>query len=55
MPFLKYLKTTELSTYKKAILPLGATEQHGPFLPIGTDSIIIEGLLKKLIYSQIRS
>ena len=48
MPFLKNLKTTELSQYKKAILPLGATEQHGPFLPIGTDSIIMEGLLEKI-------
>lgn len=29
------------------VLPLGATEQHGPALPIGTDTIIAEALCKK--------
>ncbi len=29
-----------------AILPLGATEQHGPHLPLSTDSDINRGLLK---------
>ena len=28
------------------VLPLGATEQHGPALPIGTDTLIAEGLCK---------
>jgi creatinine amidohydrolase len=28
-----------------AVLPLAATEQHGPHLPVGTDSIIAECLL----------
>lgn len=28
-----------------AVLPLAATEQHGPHLPAGTDSLIAEGLL----------
>lgn len=28
-----------------AVLPLGSTEAHGPHLPLGTDSIIVEGLL----------
>ncbi len=28
-----------------AVLPLAATEQHGPHLPTGTDSIIAEGLI----------
>lgn len=28
-----------------AVLPLGATEQHGPHLPLSTDSDIAEGLL----------
>lgn len=27
-----------------AVLPLGATEQHGPHLPFGTDTIIAEGV-----------
>lgn len=28
------------------VLPLGATEQHGPALPIGTDTLIAESLCK---------
>jgi creatinine amidohydrolase len=28
-----------------AILPLAATEQHGPHLPVGTDALIAEGML----------
>ena len=30
-----------------AILPLAATEQHGPHLPLGTDSIIARGLIER--------
>lgn len=30
-----------------AILPVAATEQHGPHLPIGTDSMINEGLIAR--------
>jgi creatinine amidohydrolase len=29
-----------------AILPLAAVEQHGPHLPVGTDTLIAEGMLK---------
>jgi creatinine amidohydrolase len=29
------------------VLPLGATEQHGPALPIGTDTIIAEALCRQ--------
>lgn len=28
-----------------AVLPLGATEQHGPHLSIGTDSVIVDGIV----------
>ena len=28
-----------------AILPIAATEQHGPHLPVGTDALIMEGML----------
>jgi creatinine amidohydrolase len=48
MSFLKNLKTTDIVNYKKGILPFGATEQHGPFLPLGTDSIIMQGILEKI-------
>lgn len=30
------------------VLPLGAIEQHGPHLPIGTDSLIVEGIVEAL-------
>ncbi|QYK40456.1 MAG: creatininase family protein [Paracoccaceae bacterium] len=31
-----------------AVLPLAATEQHGPHLPTGTDSLIMAGMLERL-------
>ena len=30
-----------------AILPTAAIEQHGPHLPVGTDTLIMEGMLKQ--------
>jgi len=32
----------------RAILPIGAIEQHGPFLPITTDTIIAEGVSHRI-------
>ncbi len=32
-----------------AILPVGATEQHGPHLPLGTDSVINEGIVSRAV------
>jgi creatinine amidohydrolase len=29
-----------------AVLPLGATEQHGPHLPLSVDTVLVEGVLK---------
>ncbi len=34
-----------LSERAVAVLPLGAVETHGPHLPLGTDTLIAEGLL----------
>lgn len=28
-----------------AVLPLGATEQHGPHLPLGVDSVLVDGIV----------
>jgi creatinine amidohydrolase len=32
-----------------AVLPLAATEQHGPHLPLGTDTFIMEGYIEKVV------
>ena len=32
-----------------AVLPLAATEQHGPHLPLGTDTIIMEGYIERVV------
>ena len=54
----KHFTTTELKekilTNKKnsvksfAILPVGCTEQHGPYLPLETDSIIADAICEEL-------
>ncbi|MFP5077147.1 creatininase family protein [Rhizobium sp. YIM 134829] len=32
-----------------AVLPLGAHEQHGPHLPFETDTLIVEGIVRRLV------
>ena len=32
-----------------AILPVGATEQHGPHLPVYTDTCIAEGMVRRVV------
>jgi creatinine amidohydrolase len=48
---LKELKTTDFDPNKKYtfVLPMGATEQHGPFLPLGTDTYCQDAILEKAI------
>ena len=48
--FLERMKTTDFDAKKKRIfvIPMGATEQHGPFLPLGTDSYIQDEVIKRL-------
>lgn len=49
---LKYLRPHEvraiLARDPRLIVPVGTTEQHGPHLPIGTDTILIERLADDL-------
>ncbi|MBP5856861.1 creatininase family protein [Marivibrio halodurans] len=46
------LKTTDFAALDPertvALLPVGAVEQHGPHLPLGTDTIILESLIDGL-------
>ena len=47
------LKTTDFPSRTEeptlAVLPLGAVEQHGPHLPLGTDSAILAAILDALL------
>ncbi|HEX6645645.1 MAG TPA: creatininase family protein [Nitrososphaeraceae archaeon] len=47
-----YLSNIDLEKWKKKsnqiIIPIGSLEQHGPHLPVSTDSIIIEYLAKNI-------
>ncbi len=47
--FLEEMKTTDFVTNKKYtfVVPMGATEQHGPFLPLGTDSYIQDVIIER--------
>jgi creatinine amidohydrolase/Fe(II)-dependent formamide hydrolase-like protein len=43
--------STQLGSVSKetiCVLPLGATEQHGPQLPVGTDQFIADGIAERL-------
>jgi creatinine amidohydrolase len=42
------LNNHEIQSGKKIIIPLGSIEQHGPHLPISTDTIIAEYLANQL-------
>jgi creatinine amidohydrolase len=39
---------TALNPQSVAILPVAAVEQHGPHLPVGTDTLIAQGLLTEV-------
>lgn len=47
-----HLSTTDFHALDReqtlVILPLGATEQHGPHLPVGTDFLMVEEVLRRV-------
>ncbi len=47
---LKELKATDFKKNQKYdfLFPIGATEQHGPFIPFGTDTYITEYLVQDI-------
>lgn len=47
--FLERMKLTDFDSKKKYtfVVPMGATEQHGPFLPLGTDSYIQDAIIEQ--------
>ena len=48
--FLKDIKTTDLerNTKYSFLIPIGSTEQHGPFLPFGTDTYWGDEVVKRI-------
>ena len=46
--YLEQMKTTDFKSDEKYtfVIPMGATEQHGPFLPLGTDSFIQDKIIE---------
>ncbi len=44
------MKTTDLDQAKKYtfVVSMGATEQHGPFLPLGTDSYVQDAIIEQV-------
>ena len=51
--FWKNMKSSDLAAMDKdssiVLLPIAAIEQHGPHLPVGTDSIILEELMRRFV------
>ena len=48
--YLQRLKTTDFEEGKKYtfVVPTGSIEQHGPFLPLGTDSYIQNAIISEV-------
>lgn len=46
--YLIYSTKDDVKKDMVALLPIGSVEQHGPHLPMGTDSIIVEEIAKRV-------
>ncbi|KKW32709.1 MAG: hypothetical protein UY76_C0019G0019 [Candidatus Uhrbacteria bacterium GW2011_GWA2_52_8d] len=48
--FLERIRTTNLDPQKKYtfVVPMGATEQHGPFLALGADSFLADRIIQEV-------
>lgn len=48
--FLKEIKLTDLDPDKKydVLVPIGSTEQHGPYIPFGTDTYLTDTVVKEI-------
>jgi creatinine amidohydrolase len=51
--FWSTLSTTDFIALNKdttlVVMPVGSTEQHGPHLPVGTDAMIVDEIIRRLI------
>ncbi len=47
--YLERMRTTDFDSDKKYtfVIPMGATEQHGPFLALGTDSFLADRIIQE--------
>lgn len=48
----KELTRKEVGDFKIALLPIGATEQHGDHMPLGTDSYLTQDVISQLVERQ---
>ena len=52
-PYWREMKRDDFSdpavSQSVAVLPIAAIEQHGPHLPTGTDAILAEGYIKRVV------
>jgi len=48
MPQLATARWPDLDNRPKVLVPIGSTEQHGPHLPLHTDTVIADAVAKRV-------